>query len=73
MAREEFFLFINNCNISYHQIPKLTEGTPPQQCHSTLLCTASHVTDSERNPSGLIGSALVRAEVSRSLPYTLQF
>lgn len=72
MATEEFFLFINNCNISYHQIPKLTEGTP-QKCHGTLLRTASHVTDSERNPSGLIGSALVRTEVSRSLPYTLQF
>lgn len=26
MVREEVFLFINN--ISYHHIPKLTEGTP---------------------------------------------
>lgn len=25
---EEFCLFINNCNVSYHQIPKLAEGTP---------------------------------------------
>lgn len=35
-VREEFSLFTNNCNISYHQIPKLTEGTP-QPCHR--LCS----------------------------------
>lgn len=48
MVRGEVFLFINN--ISHHQIPKLTEGTPSATL-GAMWREASLVTDSERNPS----------------------